>query len=198
MNANIKDKRKSEIMNIASDLFYSKGIADTTISEITYLAKIGKGTFYEYFRNKDDVINEYIKQYFQIAHMEILEKIDEYKTNEEKILFIIKYLYMSKASDKKFTYILIEFLRLTFNKKKEESEELHHFNEQNIELISQYIQKGIEQKEFKKCDTKEIAFELNSTILGNLVLSLSYEFKDCDKSTRYNVRTILDSIKYEG
>lgn len=195
MSVNIKVQRKNEIMNISSDLFYEKGIANTTISEITYTANIGKGTFYEYFKNKEDVIDEYIKTYFQNMYILIYEEIDNFKTNREKILFIVKSLFMSKAIDKKFTYIFIEFLRLTFNKK-EESKEFYEFNQQNINLISQYLIKGIREKEFIQCNIEEIAFQVISTILGNLVLSLSYEFKECDNSTKYNVQMILNSIKY--
>ena len=198
MSANIKVERKNEIMNIASDLFYSKGIADTTISEITYLANIGKGTFYQYFKNKEEVVDEYIKTYFQNMYTLINERIDNFKTNKEKIFFIVKSLFMSKATDEKFTYLFIEFLRLAFNKKKVESKEFYEFNQQNINLISQYLRKGIREKEFKECNVEETAFQIISTILGNLVLSLSYEFKECDNSTKYNVQTILNSIEYKN
>ena len=197
MKNNLKEKRKNEIMEISSNLFYSKGISETTISEIAYLANIGKGTFYEYFKNKDDVINEYIKTYFTNAHHQINEKIDNYKTNREKILFIVKYLFKSKEIDEKFTYILVEFLRLTFNKKNEELKKFHQFNEQVLNLINQYLEKGVEVKEFKECNTQEISLEIISSILGNLVLSLSHEFRSCDHSTKCNVETILNSIKYE-
>lgn len=198
MSANIKVERKNEIMNISSNLFYEKGIANTTISEITYLANIGKGTFYEYFKNKEEVVDEYIKTYFQNMYTLINERIDNFKTNKEKIFFIVKSLFMSKATDEKFTYLFIEFLRLAFNKKKVESKEFYEFNQQNINLISQYLRKGIREKEFKECNVEETAFQIISTILGNLVLSLSYEFKECDNSTKYNVQTILNSIEYKN
>ena len=86
MNDMIKDKKKIEIMNIATELFYKKSIVDTTISEITYTANIGKGTFYEYFKNKDDVVCEYIKKYFENTLFEIDEKIENYKMNSEKLI----------------------------------------------------------------------------------------------------------------
>lgn len=198
MSANIKLERKNEIMKIASDLFYSKGIADTTISEITYIANIGKGTFYQYFKNKEDVIDEYIKTSFQNMYTLIDEKIDNFKTNKEKIFFIVKSLFMSKATDEKFTYIFIEFLRLTASKKKKESKELYEFNQQNINLISKYLEKGIIEEEFISCNNQDIALEIISSILGNIILSLSYEFKKCDNSTKDNVQTILNSIEYKN
>jgi len=195
MQNNLEEKTKNEIMQISSDLFYSKGINETTIAQITYLSEIKKSTFYEYFKNKDDVIIEYIKAYFHNMHIRINGKVDEYKSNREKILFIVKYLFKSKEKDEKFTYILIEFLRLSFAKKDNDENNLFQFNEENLKLISFYLEKGIESKEFKPCDTKEISLEIISSILGNLVLSLSYEFKKCDNSTKCNVETILNSIE---
>ena len=196
MKNNLKEKRKNEIMEISSNLFYSKGISETTILEITHLANIGKGTFYEYFKNKDDVINEYIKTYFYNAHLQINKRIDNYKTNKEKILFIVRYFFKSKENDEKFTYILVEFLRLTFNKKNEELKKFYQFNEQILNLINQYLEEGIKIKEFKNCNTQEISLEIISSILGNLVISLSHQFKSCDHSTKCNIETILNSIKY--
>ena len=196
MQNNLEEKTKNEIMRISSDLFYSKGINETTIAQITYLSEIKKSTFYQYFKTKDDVIIEYIKAYFHNMHIRINEKVDEYKSNREKILFIVKYLFKSKEKDEKFTYILIEFLRLSFSKKdNDDKNNLFQFNDENINLISHYLQKGIESNEFKACDTKEISLEIISSILGNLVLSLSYEFKKCDNSTKCNVETILNSIE---
>ena len=196
MQDNLKEKTKNEIMKISSDLFYSKGINETTISEITYLANIEKGTFYKYFKTKDDVINEYIKVYFENMHIQINEKINEYKTNKEKIIFIVKYIFKSKEKDEKFTYILVEFLRLAFTKKNsDEIKKLRCFNKENLNLINYYLKQGVESKEFKPCDTEEISLEIISSILGNLVLSLSHEFKTCDNSTKCNIETILNSIK---
>ncbi len=42
-------------MSTAFELFSTTGIADTTISDITSKAGIGKGTFYSYFKDKYDI-----------------------------------------------------------------------------------------------------------------------------------------------
>ena len=193
-----KNNLKNEIMEISSNLFYSNGINETTISQISYLAQISKNTFYEYFKNKDDVITEYIKSYFHNMHLRINGKVDDYKTNREKILFIVKYLFKSKEKDEKFRYILIEFLRLSFAKKNDAENNLHKFNEQNLDIINHYLKKGVESKEFKECITEDISLEILSSILGNVVLSLSHEFKTCDNTTKCNVETILNSIEFKN
>jgi TetR/AcrR family transcriptional regulator, transcriptional repressor for nem operon len=50
------EQRKSDLLGAARDLFVSKGIAATTLEEITDGAGVSKGLFYVYFRSKDDLV----------------------------------------------------------------------------------------------------------------------------------------------
>ena len=53
MNTGIKEK----IIDAAWDLFREKGFGDTTINDIIRQAGISKGTFYYYFRSKDNMLD---------------------------------------------------------------------------------------------------------------------------------------------
>lgn len=48
------EERRRDIMDAAEALFARKGIADTKVEEITALAQVSKGTFYLYFKTKDE------------------------------------------------------------------------------------------------------------------------------------------------
>lgn len=50
-----KQKKRLSLMDAAFGLFATKGIARTSIEEIARAAGIAKGTFYLYFRDKDDL-----------------------------------------------------------------------------------------------------------------------------------------------
>ena len=54
--------KKNALLSHAFSLFMNKGITNTTISDITEHAGVGKGTFYFYFRDKDDLIEKLIAQ----------------------------------------------------------------------------------------------------------------------------------------
>ncbi len=47
--------RKKQILDCAKKIFSEKGFYDTQVDDIIKMARIGKGTIYQYFRNKDDV-----------------------------------------------------------------------------------------------------------------------------------------------
>ena len=56
-----KKKRKKEaLFNTAYDLFTTKGINSTAISDIVEKAGVAKGTFYLYFKDKYDIRNKLI------------------------------------------------------------------------------------------------------------------------------------------
>ena len=48
---------REKIINTAWKLFYEEGFGETTINDILREADISKGTFYYYFRSKDDLLS---------------------------------------------------------------------------------------------------------------------------------------------
>jgi AcrR family transcriptional regulator len=48
--------RQDELLQAAEELFREKGVAATTISEVTERAGVAKGTFYLYFGSKDHIV----------------------------------------------------------------------------------------------------------------------------------------------
>lgn len=51
-----KQKKKAALVQAAYELFMEKNIAGTSVSDITERAGVAKGTFYLYFRNKEDIV----------------------------------------------------------------------------------------------------------------------------------------------
>jgi AcrR family transcriptional regulator len=68
---NKKDKR-NRLLCAARKAFAEKGYRKTTVDEIVEKAKVAKGTFYLYFKNKESILNEIIslleKQYFLLRN----------------------------------------------------------------------------------------------------------------------------------
>lgn len=55
-----KKVKKDALFNTAFDLFTTKGITKTTISDIVEKAGVAKGTFYLYFKDKFDIRNKLV------------------------------------------------------------------------------------------------------------------------------------------
>lgn len=55
-----KEEKKQNLIESALELFLNKGINKTSIDEIVNKAKVAKGTFYLYFKDKTDVMQEIV------------------------------------------------------------------------------------------------------------------------------------------
>ena len=56
------EEKKRNLLEAARILFSQKGISKTSISEIAEQAQVAKGTFYLYFEDKDDLLQQLLYQ----------------------------------------------------------------------------------------------------------------------------------------
>lgn len=102
LDANKKIKRDT-LLNTAFQLFTSKGISKTSISDIVENAGVAKGTFYLYFKDKLDIKNKLIShkssQVFCNAAAE-LEKHQGELSFEDSIIFIVDNIVNKLAENK--------------------------------------------------------------------------------------------------
>lgn len=56
------NETKEKILDIAEELFFTKGYEVTPVSEILEKAGIAKGTLYHHFKNKEDILDEVIQR----------------------------------------------------------------------------------------------------------------------------------------
>ncbi|MCX7679107.1 MAG: TetR/AcrR family transcriptional regulator, partial [Spirochaetes bacterium] len=65
--------RKKQILDCAKKIFSQKGFYDTQVDDIVEMARIGKGTIYQYFRNKEDVfltlLETFVSEWEKFAHI---------------------------------------------------------------------------------------------------------------------------------
>ena len=57
------EERKNEILDNAEKLFGTKGYSKTTINDILLAVGIAKGTFYYYFKSKEEVMDAIVMRF---------------------------------------------------------------------------------------------------------------------------------------
>ena len=97
-----KKAKFERLLNTSFELFTSKGLNKTSISDIVEKAGVAKGTFYLYFKDKYDIRNRLIahksSQLFMQAHEALSrENITEF---DDKIIFIMNYVLDALAANK--------------------------------------------------------------------------------------------------
>ena len=109
-----KRKKRTALLSQAFSLFMNKGITNTTISEIAQQADVAKGTFYIYFKDKDDLIEKLIAQKAEqllINALDILNKHPETIKVEDKLVLIADSLLEQLNSDSR----LLKFINKNLN-----------------------------------------------------------------------------------
>ncbi len=61
------DDRRNQILDVSEELFYSKGYEKCTINDILKEVKIAKGTFYYYFKSKEEVLDAVVARYTDLV-----------------------------------------------------------------------------------------------------------------------------------
>lgn len=97
-----KKKKKEALFNTAYELFTTKGITSTTISDIVEKAKVAKGTFYLYFKDKYDIKNKLVahktQELFDAAGLALSEA--RIHGLEDQMIFLIDHLINHLKDDR--------------------------------------------------------------------------------------------------
>src|SRR5215831_4140843 len=56
---------RQAILAAATDLFHKQGVGRTSPDEIIEASQTGKGQFYHYFKNKEDLVHEVLQTYLE-------------------------------------------------------------------------------------------------------------------------------------
>lgn len=110
-----KQKKRLALLSEAFSLFTNKGISNTTISDITKQAGVGKGTFYFYFRDKEDLIEKLIAHKAEQLFVHALKRLEDKKSQtspgqemsvEDTLIFIADDLVEQLIKDSKLLRLI--------------------------------------------------------------------------------------------
>lgn len=110
-----KKKKRDALLSQAYTLFINKGISNTTIADIAHSAKIGKGTFYFYFRDKEDLIEHLIAERTAQLFSHAIDELNKPGTGklsvEDTIIFVVDDLLAQLSTDAE----LVKFINKNLN-----------------------------------------------------------------------------------
>ena len=98
-----KLKKRTALLDNAFELFTSKGLNSTSISDIVSRAGVAKGTFYLYFKDKYDIHNRLIARKTANILLQATGALHEHEdiiSVEDKIIFLTDYVISLLEKDK--------------------------------------------------------------------------------------------------
>lgn len=118
-----KIQKRKDIALACKDTLINEGIHNVSISKLTKAAGISKGSFYDYFENKNDLVFEIINinlvEHNKIKH----EKLESVKTARGKVKVFLQIFYEEENDDLKNLYK--EFLSISLSNPTKDILEYH-------------------------------------------------------------------------
>ncbi|MBM7605929.1 AcrR family transcriptional regulator [Metabacillus crassostreae] len=167
--SNLPEDKKNQVIEAAVDEFFDKGYEKMSISKMISKAKIPRGSFYQYFEDKDDlykyIIIEIIGNRKSHYSTQLTGKIDEMKFIPFiRALFIIGLDFYK--NEPKLAVIATDFLTIR-------NQELKREIEGNSQKASQqFFMSTIENRK----RTGEISEEIDSEMLIYLINTINATF----------------------
>ncbi len=183
---------KDRVLDTSIGLFGKKGFRETSIQDIVDTVGVTKGTFYYYFKNKEDVLVQ-IHQAF-IEHLlsqqsMILE--DETTSNKQKMYAIVEMLILNIRTESDSAMVFFREMRhLSEEKTKDILPKRTEFQVQ----LQRLIERGIDALEFRADLRSDM---LSLAILG--VANWSYFWYEPDgEVSEKELTKIYMSMIFEG
>lgn len=161
--AALETKRK--LLEAAKKIVCEKGLINTSIEEITKACGVSNGTFYTYFKRKEDVIFALSREMYQ----EIYEKAQVHSGSfMERLVF-----YMTSFSgyiEKSGLKLCQEWVRNTVDPDLVENADDKNKLDMDIDSMKGIFERGVERNELKK-DTPvdELAHTLVEVLYGEML-----------------------------
>lgn len=111
-----KQQKRDALLNTAFHLFTTKGLHNTSISDIVEQAGVAKGTFYLYFKDKYDINNKLVIHRATMLFDAAMERMrsQDLTDHREKLLFIINDIIDALAENKLLLMFISKNLGLGF------------------------------------------------------------------------------------
>lgn len=166
-----KQTRRAKLLEAGLQVFFEKGFEKTTIDDIVTEAKCGKGTFYNYFKNKDEMVDA-LDEKFRIKMTETLAEECPF-TLAPKDFFKQLLLTLQQIFRENFRINIIKLSRAYTNnnfleecsqhnsKFLDECSKLKHAPE--LDYTIAYIKEKVEKGEIKQTNTRA----LEACLLGS-------------------------------
>lgn len=183
--------RKQQILDAATKSFGLFGYKATTMDQVAKLANVGKGTIYNFFKNKEELFSEIVTTLIQEMKSAAEDAIDPSRTFFENAHQAL--------------YRILEFRKqhqLTIKLFQEEKEigtpavqeEMQRMENAIIAFIQKQIEEATNKGELKPCDSEMTAF-----VMLKLYIALIFDWeKNHEPLPKEKIATLFELYLLKG
>lgn len=141
------------IIDVAKKLIQQYGLNKTTMEDIAKAAGKGKSTLYYYFKNKEEIFDEVIKQEMDDFFTEVKKAVDKEINAHDKLrTYIIVKIKTLKNKVNMYRFAI----DLDININEHFSKLRDRYDHAELDLISSILNLGIKEKKFRLSDNESV------------------------------------------
>jgi AcrR family transcriptional regulator len=146
-NKDLVSKRRKQIIQAASKLFFEKGFDQTTMREISHASGLTMGSLYDYVRSKDDILVLVYKDVVERFRLSLFGNEKEDREANPKDLEIILRRMLRQMY--KLTKAVQLLYRESWSKRKDVHLQMREIDREYVSGFVQLLQKGHQKKYFQ-------------------------------------------------
>ncbi len=160
-----KEAKRQMILKAALRIFAHKGLNDFKVIEVAQAAGIGKGTIYEYFPSKDELIVGCFSQFMAEFDQHVAEQLTELTDPAEKVRRLVSATFEYCLADPVLMQAMFDFYAAAIPRRDGKSllSGLAPMYRQMVDHVASIIDEGIRDGSFRPVD---------STLVSSMVLAL--------------------------
>ena len=192
-----KQQKKRDIALATKELILQNGISHITISQIAKAAGIGKGTVYEYFKNKDEIVFELVEILMQEHNKQKELELSKLTSTREKVKSFFSFFYIDEDQELREIYKQFTVIALSTT-----HEDILNFQTECYILYEKWmeeiIQEGIKNKELKP-EVKELIMGIFAFAQGAFIMSVTTNaIKDLQQKIDAQIDILFDLMEERG
>ncbi len=189
-----KVQKRRDIALSCNDLLLEKGIKKLTIAEVARTARVSKGSIYDYFVNKEDIVFEIISSHIEEYQKDLNSKIKPNATTKEKVFLLFDFLLSNNEDFEKHQNIYKEYMSIDLSG---ENKNMCSFNNECGNffkvIFAALIKEGVDKNELIP-ESLKLVNGLMAIEKGFLVIKWT-ENRDIKDEFREFLNTIFDLIQ---
>ena len=197
--AKLTDRKKRAMESVMKDValeavvkvMLKEGIDGLTMDRVAAAADVAKGTLYNYFKDKDQMLLFVAKRVFEPIDAGLREILTSDGSALTKIERVLELFFVTVEGQRR---ILSELMAMKSQAHTKEGEafKLERFASA-VEAIAVIVKEGIKQKVFRKCDPQVVG----ETIFGAVVFSIEMQVaSNTRREASESVSTLMDLFKH--
>ncbi|MDI3327983.1 MAG: TetR/AcrR family transcriptional regulator [Alicyclobacillaceae bacterium] len=105
-----KEVRQEQVIEATRRCILEKGLCQLSVKDIAAEAGVSTGIIYHYFKNKEDVLLQVLKESFRKSHMQVMKTVESLPTPREKLEKHMDQIHRVPEDNPDFLRVLVNYI----------------------------------------------------------------------------------------